>query len=134
VSSAKRTSDKNDQSLENDIILSVFHGKSQIFVDEQYNIAGVDELNTIIISSKVLFIRGGSSSISENANLQASLKTNTTNNSPSSESISNKINPVYPLSIYSIQGKRPYMEDEYYCNQDGSFVAVMDGHGYVLYI
>jgi len=35
----------------------------------------------------------------------------------------------YPLSICSIQGKRAYMEDEYYTNTDGSFVAVMDGHG-----
>ncbi len=35
----------------------------------------------------------------------------------------------YHISICSIQGKRAYMEDEYYNNEDGSFVAVMDGHG-----
>ncbi len=36
---------------------------------------------------------------------------------------------VYPLSICSIQGKRQYMEDEYFTNQNGSFCSVMDGHG-----
>jgi len=36
---------------------------------------------------------------------------------------------TYPVSTHSIQGKRPYMEDEYYTNHNGSFVAIMDGHG-----
>ena len=35
----------------------------------------------------------------------------------------------FMLSIYSIQGKRQYMEDEHFTNQDGSFAAVFDGHG-----
>jgi len=35
----------------------------------------------------------------------------------------------YDLSIHSVQGHRPYMEDETYANESGTFVAVMDGHG-----
>ena len=38
-------------------------------------------------------------------------------------------NRIYPLSICSIQGKRQYMEDEYFTNQNGSFCSVFDGHG-----
>jgi serine/threonine protein phosphatase PrpC len=38
-------------------------------------------------------------------------------------------NRIYPLSICSIQGKRQYMEDEYFTNQNGSFCSVCDGHG-----
>ena len=38
-------------------------------------------------------------------------------------------NTIYPLSICSIQGKRQYMEDEYFTNQNGSFCSVFDGHG-----
>ena len=35
----------------------------------------------------------------------------------------------YTISVYSTQGKRQYMEDEYFTNQDGSFAAIFDGHG-----
>lgn len=37
-------------------------------------------------------------------------------------------NRIYPMSICSIQGKRNYMEDEYFTN-GGSFCSVFDGHG-----
>ena len=47
---------------------------------------------------------------------------------PSQTSSANS-NAIYPLSICSIQGKRQYMEDEYFTNQNGSFCSVMDGHG-----
>ena len=47
---------------------------------------------------------------------------------PSSPAVkSSKSNDTYQLSIHSIQGKRQYMEDEYFANERGSFVAVMDG-------
>ena len=39
-----------------------------------------------------------------------------------------KSNGTYRLSLHSIQGKRQYMEDEYFANERGSFVAVMDGY------
>lgn len=48
---------------------------------------------------------------------------------PVSQSKSTTSKAVYPLSICSIQGKRQYMEDEYFTNQNGSFSSVMDGHG-----
>lgn len=42
---------------------------------------------------------------------------------------SQSTNRIYPMSICSIQGKRHYMEDEYFTNQNGSFCSVFDGHG-----
>lgn len=38
-------------------------------------------------------------------------------------------NRMYPVSICSVQGRRQYMEDEYFTNSNGSFCSVMDGHG-----
>jgi Serine/threonine protein phosphatase len=38
-------------------------------------------------------------------------------------------NRIYPVSICSVQGRRQYMEDEYFTNSNGSFCSVMDGHG-----
>jgi len=47
----------------------------------------------------------------------------------SSQNTNTNTNRIYPLSICSIQGKRQYMEDEYFTNQNGSFCSVFDGHG-----
>ena len=49
--------------------------------------------------------------------------------SPAPQTSSANTNAIYSLSICSIQGKRQYMEDEYFTNQNGSFCSVMDGHG-----
>ncbi len=54
--------------------------------------------------------------------VSSSTTTTTTNNA-------NTLKSKYILSIHSIQGKRQYMEDEYFTNQDGTFVGVFDGHG-----
>jgi len=35
----------------------------------------------------------------------------------------------YLVSIYSVQNKRSHMEDEYFSNNQGNFVSIMDGHG-----
>ena len=59
-----------------------------------------------------------------NTNLQTPLNTS----SSASGKMIPKSNGTYRLSIHSIQGKRQYMEDEYFANEKGSFVAVMDGY------
>ena len=37
--------------------------------------------------------------------------------------------PSYETSVCSVQGKRPYMEDEHISTANGRLVAVIDGHG-----
>jgi len=36
---------------------------------------------------------------------------------------------LYETSVCSVQGKRPYMEDEHISTANGRLVAVIDGHG-----
>lgn len=47
--------------------------------------------------------------------------------STASEQTVNGTQPKY--SIYSVAGKRLYMEDEYFVSPDGTFAGVFDGHG-----
>lgn len=44
-------------------------------------------------------------------------------------SMNHRSDSTFKVSVCSIQGKREYMEDEYYISDDSLFVGVYDGHG-----
>ena len=83
------------------------------------------------------FINKNNDNSSNNDKDFPNINNNNNNKTAKSDSVvSTKDNLLTPssnnkriISISSIQGKRQYMEDEYFTNQDGSFVAVFDGHG-----
>lgn len=65
-------------------------------------------------------IRGGSSS---------SVDASSSDDEATKHSTSSLLPSPFLYSAYSLQGKRKYMEDEYYIDRDGNFAAVFDGHG-----
>ena len=120
--------------------LSIIHRPLSLsqFDDDYYENAISSKTSHEIIN-KGFFLRGGG--VNENYDhIQSKedsvsggndnpMESTSTSNTPTSIMDSNKQNNELLLSIHSVQGKRPYMEDEYFTNQDGSFVAIFDGHG-----
>ena len=108
--------------------------------DDYYENIVCSNINQEIIS-KGFFLRGGGIKNDDHVGSKEDAlnnyggsdnsieSTTTTTSTPNNIIDSNNQNNELLLSIYSVQGKRPYMEDEYFTNQDGSFVAIFDGHG-----
>jgi len=70
-------------------------------------------------------LRGGEDSGDE-IPLEATSAESSTSSSSSKLS---QTSSSYPTSVFSNQGYRKYMEDEYFVSPSGDFVAVFDGHG-----